>query len=90
MAMRNHVYSTHSEGKSVVAERFIRPLKNRIYNYMTLISKIVYINKLNDIVKKYNNTYNRTIKIKVVDVNLSIYIDFNKENKKEGPKLAIM
>ena len=57
---------------------------------MTSISKIVYIDKLNDTVKKYNNTYNRTIKIKVVDVNPSTFIDFNKENKKESPKLAIM
>ena len=54
------MYSTHNEGKSVVAERFIRTLKNKIYKHMTAISKNVYFDVLNDIVDKYNNT--RTIK----------------------------
>ena len=62
------MYSIYSEGKSVVAERFIRILKTKIYKYMTSISKNVYIDKLDDIVNKYNNTYNRTIKMKPVDV----------------------
>ena len=44
------MYSTHNEGKSVVAERFIRTLKSKIYKYMTSISKNVYIDKLDDIV----------------------------------------
>ena len=61
------MYSTHNEGKSVIAGRFIRTLENKIYKYMTLISKMFYIDKLNDIVNKYN-TY-RTIKLKPVDVN---------------------
>ena len=51
------MYSTNNEGKSVIAERFIRTLKNKIYKYMTSISKNVYIDKLDDIVKEYNNTY---------------------------------
>ena len=42
------MYSTHNEGKSVIAERFIRTLKDKIYKYMTLISKNAYINKLDD------------------------------------------
>ena len=54
--------STNNEGKSVIAERFIRTLENEIYKYMTLISKIVYINKLDGIVREYNNTYHRAIK----------------------------
>ena len=62
------MYSIHNEGKSVVAERFIRTLKNKIYKYMTAISKNVYIDKLDDIVNEYNNTYHRTIKMKPVDV----------------------
>ena len=49
-------HSTHYEGKSIVAERFIRTLKSKSYKYMTLISKNVYIYKLDDIVNKYNNT----------------------------------
>ena len=62
------MYSTRNEGKSVAAERFIRTLKNKIYKYMTSISKNVYTDKLDDIVNKYNNTYHRTIKMKPVDV----------------------
>ena len=61
------MYSTHNEGKSVV-ERFIRTLKNKIYKYMTSISKNVYIDKLDDIVGEYNNTKHRTIKMKPIDV----------------------
>ena len=53
------IYSTHSEGKSAVAEEFIRTLENKIYGYMTSISKNVYIDKLEDIVNKYNNTYHQ-------------------------------
>ena len=56
------IYSTHNERKSVIAERFIRTLKNEIYKYMTSVSKNVYIDKLDDIVNKYCNTYHSTIK----------------------------
>ena len=56
---------------------------------MTSISKSVNINKLNDIVNKYNNTYHRTIKMKHVEVKPSMYFDFNKENHKEGPKSKV-
>ena len=62
------MYSAHNEGESVVAERFVRTLKSEIYKYMALISKNVYIDKLDDIVNKYNNTYYRAIKMKHVDV----------------------
>ena len=62
------MYSVHNEGKSVVAERFIRTLKTKMYKYMTSISKNVYINKLDDILNEYNNAYHRTIKMKLVDV----------------------
>ena len=51
------MYSTNNEGKAVIAERFIKTLKTEIYKYMTSISKNVYIDKLDDIVNKYNNTY---------------------------------
>ena len=56
------MYSIYNEGKSVVAERFIRTLKTKIYKYMTSVSKNVYIDKLADIVNEYNNTYHRTSK----------------------------
>ena len=70
------MYSTHSEGKYVVAERFIKTLKNKIYKYMTTISisKSVYIDKLDDIVDKYNNICHNTIKMKPVNVKFSTYI----------------
>ena len=60
--------STHNEGKSVVAERFIRTLKNKIYKHMTAVSKNVYFDVLNDIVNKNNNTYHGAIKLKSIDV----------------------
>ena len=63
------MYSVHKEGKSVVAERFIRTLKNKICKYINSVPKNVFIDKLDDIVDKYNNTYRSTIKIKPVDVN---------------------
>ena len=56
---------------------------------MTSISKNVYIDKLCDIVNKYNNTYYRAIKMKHVTVKLSMYIEFNQENNKEGPKFKV-
>ena len=62
------MYSIHNEGKSVVPERFMKTLKTEIYKYMTLISKDIYINKLDDIINKYNNTYHSTIKTIPVDV----------------------
>ena len=75
------MYSTCNEEKSVIAERFIRTLKNK---YLTLVSKNVYIDKLDDIVSKYNNTYHSTIKVKPVDVKSSTHIDSSKEINGDG------
>ena len=83
------MYSVHNEGKSVVAERFVRTLKNKIYKYMTLISKNVYIDKLDDIVNKYYNTYQSTIKTKPIDVKSNTYIDSGKEINDKNPKFKI-
>ena len=74
------MYSTHNEGKSVVAERFIKRLKGKIYKYMTSISKNVYYDKLDDIVDKYNNTYHTEIKMKPIDVKDNTYINTRKKN----------
>ena len=68
------MYSTYNEGKSVVAERFIRTLKNKIFKHMAAISKNVYFDVLDDIVNKYNNTVHKTIKIKLVDVTSYSYV----------------
>ena len=62
------MYSIHNEGESVIAERFIRTLKTKIYKYMTSVSKNVYIDKLDDIVDEYNDPCHRTIKMKPIDV----------------------
>ena len=62
------MYWTHNEGKSVVAEKFMRTLKTKIYKYMTLISKNVNIDKLDDFVNEYNNTHHTSIKRKPTDV----------------------
>ena len=83
------IYSTHNEGKSVVAERFIRALKNKIYKYMTSISKNVYIEKLNAIVNEYNDTYHTTNKMKPIDVKDNTYINTDKEVNDKDPKLKI-
>ena len=84
------MYSIHNEGKSVVAERCIRTVKNKIYKNMTAISKNVYINKLDDIVNEYNNTYHRTIKMKPVYVKDNTYIDLEKEVNNKDPNLKLV
>ena len=80
------MYSIHNKGKSVVAERFIRTLKTKIYKYVTLVLKNLYVNKLDDIMYKYNNAYDRTIKMKPVDVKDNAYIDSKKEVNNKDPK----
>ena len=82
------MYSANNEGKSVVAERFIRTLKSKIYKYMTSISKSVY-NKLDDIVDEYNNTYHTTIKMKPIDVKDNTYINTDKEINNKDPKFKV-
>ena len=72
------MYSTHNEGKSVPAERLIRILKNKIYKYMTSISKSLYIDKLDDIVNEYNKAYHSAIKMKPVDAKSRTYVDSSK------------
>ena len=83
------MYSTNNEGKSFIAERFIRTLKTKIYKYMTSISKNVYINKLDDIVKEYNNKYHTSIKMKPIDVKDNRYINFKKEINNKDPKFKV-
>ena len=83
------MYSIHNEVKSVVAERFIRTLKTKIHIYMTSISKNVYINKLYDIVDEYNNTCQRTSKMKPVNVKDNAYNDSIKEVIKKDSKFKV-
>ena len=75
------MYSTYNEGKSIVAERFIRTLKNKLYKHMNATGKNVYYDVLDDVVNKYNNTKHSTIKMKPIDVkdNKRVYIDEHNE-----------
>ena len=83
------MYSTCNEGKSVVAERFIRTLKNKIFKHMTVISKNIYFDVLGDIVDKYNNTVHRTIKMKPIEVMGDYYAEYNEVGNKKDPKLKV-
>ena len=77
-----NMYSTYNEGKSVVAERFMRTLKNKLHKHMTATGKNVYYDVLDDVVNKYNNTKHSTIKMKPIDVgdnNKRVYIDEHNE-----------
>ena len=83
------VYSIQNEENSVVSERCIRTFNKKVYKHMTSVSKNVYIDKLDDIANKYNNTYYRTIKMKSIDVKLSAYIDFIFKNNERYPIFSI-
>ena len=83
------MYPIHNEGKYVVAEGFIRILKNKIYKNVTSISKSVYINELDDAVDEYNNRYHRIIKMKPIDVKNNTYIDFKKVGNDKDPKFKV-
>ena len=75
------MYSTQNEEKSVVAERFIRNLKNKIYKHMTTISKIVYFDVLDDIVDEYSNTYHKII--------TDSFAEYNEESNEKGPRFEV-
>ena len=83
------MYSTHNEGKSVVAERFIRTSKNKICKHMTSISNNVYFDVLDGIIKKNNNTYRSTIKMKLIDVKDDSVAEYNEEFIEKDPKFKI-
>ena len=88
------MYSTYNEGKFVVAERFIRTLKNKICKHMTAIPKNVYFDVLDDIVDEDNNTYHKTIKMKPVDVGSDSSVEyngiaFNEESNEKDPKFKV-
>ena len=83
------MYSTSNKGNSIVAERFIRTLKNKIDKHMTAVSKNVYFDVLDDIVDKYNNTVHRTIKMKPIDVTDDSYAEYNEDFNKKDPKFKV-
>ena len=83
------MYSTYNEGTSVVAGRFIKTLKNKLYKHMTAVSKNVYYGVLDDIVKDYNNTWHSTIKMKREDVKDNSFTEYVEETNEEDPKFKI-
>ena len=83
------MYSTYKEGKSVVAERFIRTLKGKIFIQMAAVSKNVCFDVLDDIVNKYKNTVHRTIKMKPTDVTSNSYAQYNEYSNKKDPKFKV-
>ena len=83
------MYSTHNQGKSVVAERFIRNSKNKIYKHMTAISKNIYFDVLDDNVDEYNSTYHKTIKMKPIDVKSNSFAEYNEESNEKDLKFKI-
>ena len=78
-----------NEGKSVIAERFKRTLKGKVYKHMTAVSKNVYFDVLEDIVDEYNNTYHRTIKMKPINVKYDSSAEYNEESNEEDPKFKV-
>ena len=83
------MYSTYNERKSVVAERFIRTLKNKIFKHMAAVSKNIYFNTLDDVVNKYNNTVYGSIKMKPTDFTSDSYAEYNEDSNKKDPKLKV-
>ena len=84
------MYSTYNKRKSVVAERFIRNLKNKIFKHMRAVSKNVYFDVLYDIVNKYNNAVHRSIKIKPIDVTSDSYAEYNEDSDEKDPKFKVV
>ena len=91
MFLRNDIsmYSTYNEGKSVVAEIFIRTLKNKIYRHITAILKNVCLNVLDDFVDEYNNTYHKTIKMKPIDAEDDSFAEYNEKSNEKDPKCKV-
>ena len=84
------MYSTYNEGKSIVAERFIRTLNNKIFIHMTAVSKSVNFDVLDNIVDKYNYTVHRSIKMKPIDVTSDSYAEYNEDSNVTKPKLKLV
>ena len=83
------MYSTYNEGKSFVAEGFIRMLKNKIFKHMPAVSKNVYFDVLDDIVNEYNKTVHRTIKMKPIEVTSDSYAEYHEDSNEKDPKFKV-
>ena len=83
------MYSTYKKGKFVVAERFIRTLKNTIFNHMTAASNNIYFDVLDDIVNRCNKIVHRTIKMKPIEVRSDFYSEYNENSNQNEPKFKV-
>ena len=83
------MYSTYNEGKYVVAERSIRMLKNKIFKHMTAVSKNVYVDVLDDVVNKYNNTVHRSMRMTPIDVTSDSHAEYNENSNETKPKFQV-
>ena len=84
------MHSSFIERRSVVAERFIRTLKNKLFQHMTVVLKNVYFDVLGGTVNKYNNTVNRTIKMKPTDLTLGSNAKYNEDSNEKDPKFKVV
>ena len=83
------MHSTYNGGKSVVAERFVITLKNKIFKQLTAVPKNVYFDVLDDIFNEYNNTVHRTIKMKPIDVISDSYAEYIEDSNITNPKFKV-
>ena len=83
------IYSTYNEGKSTVAERFIRTLKNKIFKHMTAVSKSAYFDVLDNIVNKYNSTVHKTMKMKPIHFTSDSYAEQNEDSNEKDPNFKV-
>ena len=84
------MYSTHNEGKYVVAERFIRTLKSKTYKHMATVSKNLYFDVLDYFVSECNNTYHKTVKMKPIDFKPGFYAEYNTGSKEKILNLILV
>ena len=83
------IYSTYNEGKSIVAERFIRTFKNKIFKHVTTIWKNIYFDVLDDIVNKDDNAVHRSIQMKPIDITCDSYPEYNEDSNKKDPEFKV-
>ena len=84
------IYSTNNDGKFVAAERISTTFINKIYKYITSVFENAYIDKLDETVNKYNNTYHNIIEMRTFDVKPSTKIDFGVKNNDKDPEFKFI
>ena len=83
------MYSTCNEGRSVVAGKFIKTLKSKIFKHKTAVSKNACFDVLDNIVDNYNNTFHRIIGMKPIDIKSDSYVEYNVDSNEKDPKIKV-